>query len=121
MKIAVFENEFSRFESAFAALNLMYFNNSLEISVFPASQDFGDMSGVFSYDRLIIDLDLAKKTHKDGYEIAAEALALGYPQNHIFIMTGHVDVEAHLMQKGFPKLNIINKPISFQKLKQALD
>ncbi|MBF9255732.1 response regulator [Pontibacter sp. 172403-2] len=121
MRIAIFENEYdAAVRTPFQAVNIIYFNNSLSVENFPSSQAFGKFYKINQYDKVFIDIDLSKNSEMDGFDVAREILKLGYPETRIIILTGHLGIQAKIVEKGLPKLKVVTKPIFLDDLRAAL-
>src|SRR5690242_16566314 len=113
MKIAVFENEYTQIESAFKAVNLLYFNNNLTIDTFPTSQSLKPFEDIQNYELVIVDIDLSTKSEMDGFELISKINML-FKTPKIIILTGHSKVNEKLKEKNLPSYPIVQKPIDFK-------
>ncbi|MFM8911447.1 MAG: response regulator [Flammeovirgaceae bacterium] len=120
MKIVIFENEFNNLRTSFEAVNLLYFNDSLEFQQFNTFQDFGKIEKLSDFDFAIIDIDLSPKSELDGYQIIEKISELKGKQPKIIILTGHLNIEEQLKARNLPLLPIITKPVDFNSIKNAL-
>jgi len=121
MKMAIFENEKILFENTFKAVNLLYFNDALEISWFVSSQEIGDLTDLNNYDIILVDLDLSQKSQLDGYAIIKNALQLNIPPKKIILFTGSDRVKANLKEKGLPDLKIIAKTPVYTDIRDKIN
>lgn len=110
MKVAIFENEKELFENTFKAVNLIYFSGAAEFDWFVSSQEIGDNQKLTTYDAIIVDLDLSRKSVMDGYSLIESALQLGVSPKKIILFTGSDRVKLNLKEKGYPDFPVIAKP-----------
>lgn len=120
MKIAIFENEYQQIEAAFEAMNLLYFDNKLEFSVFPSSQNFGPLENLKNYDIAIVDIDLSQNSQLDGYALLKKIENLE-KKPKILVLTGSSKVESTLQEKKLPKYDVLLKPVDFSEIHKSLD
>jgi hypothetical protein len=120
MKLAIFENEFNNIKAIFDAFNLLHFQKNATIQVFESSQDFGDFKSLDEFDFILIDLDLSPKSQQDGYQIIEAIKGLGISLNKVKILTGHVNPQELLLERGLPKLQILQKPLKLESLEKIL-
>ncbi|SIQ84121.1 response regulator [Pontibacter lucknowensis] len=121
MKIAIFENEYeAAVKTPFEAVNIIYFNNQLEVTNFVSSQDIGDFSKIFDFKLVFVDIHLSRRSELDGFDIAKKIIELGYPKEQIVVLTGHLGIEKKIAEKGLPNLKVVTKPIFLDKLRNAI-
>ena len=117
MKILIIENEFSYIETPFEYINDIYFDNSIEYTVIPKSQDLRPFSDIQKYDYIFLDISLSKKSELDGFgilkKIKDENLSIG----NLVILTGNHLIKEKLIEKELPiSYPILTKPIDFEDL-----
>ena len=120
MKLAIFENEYNNLKAIFDAFNLLHFQKNATIQVFETSQDFGDFKSLDGYDFILIDLDLSPKSQYDGYKIIEIIKSMGIGMNKVKVLTGHVNPQELLQDRGISKLQIIQKPLKLESLEKVL-
>ncbi len=120
MKIAIFENEYQQVEAAFQVVNLLHYNNSLQIQTFPSSQSIGDLDKIKDFDVVIVDIDLSQKSNLDGYSLLRRIEDLD-KKTKILILTGSSKVEQTLKEKKLPPYDILLKPLDFNILHESLN
>lgn len=120
MKIAIIENEFNNLKATFDAFNLLHFQKKAEIVVFETSQEIGDIKSFIDFNFFLVDLDLSPKSNLDGYQIIDLFLRNGIEQRKIKILTGHVNPIELLHERGLPKFNVIQKPLTLESLEKEL-
>ncbi|NVJ46272.1 MAG: hypothetical protein HWE07_04060 [Cytophagia bacterium] len=118
-KIAIFENEFELLKDTFDLANLVYYNGDLEFNVFQTSQEFGDIDKIDEYDKILLDIDLAPTSEKDGFGILKEISSYSNIEK-VIIITGDSNIETKLDSKGLSKPPILKKPIDVSDLVQYL-
>lgn len=113
MKILVFENEIPAVSEAFNDVNILDFNNSLEVKYISKSQDFTDFKLANDYDLIFVDIDLSLNSIKDGYGIIEDLIRNNF--NNIVVLTGNL-VKSELEKKGWNEIKILSKPIFLDEL-----
>ena len=121
MKILIFENEYTYIENAFNYVNVKYFNGSLDITVFPRSQDLTPFRTIENYDHVFIDISLSKNSHLDGFGILKKIKDENLVVKKITILTGNNNIEKKLVELNLERFPIITKPITFTSLKAILE
>jgi DNA-binding NtrC family response regulator len=120
MKILIFENEYTYIENAFNYVNAKYFNGSLEITVYPRSQDLAPFRNIENFDHVFIDISLSKNSQLDGFGILKKIKDENLIVKKITILTGNNNIEKKLSELNLEKFPIITKPITFTSLKDTL-
>lgn len=123
MKIAIFENEFDTLEVAFKYLNKNYYDNKLEIKVFPRSQNLEKIEDILQYDLVMIDLDLSTHSDLDGFGLIKKIEnELGYNRPKMVILTGQ-DLEENFHEINNLKYlyKVLEKTVNYRKLKNLFD
>lgn len=122
MKIAVFENEYQSVSGSFSAANLLNFEGSLEITVFPSSQS-ADLKEIVHYAVIFIDIDLSSKSDLDGYSLINELKKIDTNINSkIVILTGNNKIIESLNLRKIDSVNIsiIIKPTDFVEVTNCI-
>ena len=117
MKILIFENEKVEVENAFKIFNLRYYNNEIEITYYPTSQDLGEISNIAEYNLVILDIDLSVKSNKDGFGILEDIK--NYDEEllkRILVLTGSTQVRKKLDDKNFKFIPMLQKPIDYKEI-----
>lgn len=122
MKIAVFENEYESVRGAFEGANLLEFNNSLIIDLYPSSQSavFNDLT---SYHAIFIDIDLSSNSLLDGFSLIQKIVTSNPAMySRIIILTGNNRIEEILREKNIysPSIQIIYKPTHYVMISEAI-
>jgi DNA-binding NtrC family response regulator len=120
MKIAIFENDVTQVETAFKAVNLVYFNNTLSLEYFMSSQSLKPFEDIKKFDIAIIDIGLSVKSDLDGYGLIQKILEQPV-KPEILILTGHSRIEESLKEKKLPSYPIITKPVTFKDIFEKLN
>lgn len=119
MKILVFEDEYKEIEGLLDYVNFKYFNNKIEFTNYPTSQDFGDLNKIEEYDIIIVDIQLDFKSQKDGIALITEIQRLDKNKN-IFIITGkRGNIKEELKDKGL-YLKVVDKPLDDEILSKVI-
>lgn len=71
-KILIFENQVYMIENTFKTINLLNFNEELEIKYLQTYQEMENIRILEEYDLIIIDIDLSVNSKKDGIGIIKE-------------------------------------------------
>jgi ActR/RegA family two-component response regulator len=124
MKLLIFENEYHSLKDSFNAVNLLYFQNNLNIEVKAKSQDFDDFNKIFNYDYIMVDIELAEGSELDGYGILKKIFTIKGNQikPKVIILTGHSKVKESLVEQNInTNIPIILKPVSFNGIYNALN
>lgn len=120
MKILIFENEYTYIENAFNYVNVKYFDGSLNITVFPKSQDLNPFRNIENFDHIFIDISLSKSSQLDGFGILKKIKDENLIVKKITILTGNNNIEKKLTELNLGKYEIITKPITFTALNKVL-
>lgn len=118
-KVAVFENEFKQIKASFDGLNLIYFNEELEFSVYETSQKFGDLSSLSNFNFVVIDIHLSGKSNLDGFQLLEEILTYKFENLEIIVVTGLLTVREQLKNRGLINIPVVSKPVTLESLKAA--
>lgn len=113
MKILVFENEIPAVSEAFNDVNVLDFNNELEVTYIDKSQNFRDFRQANQYDLIFVDIDLSSNSEKDGYGIIEDLKRNSYDK--IVILTGNI-VRDELKERGWETIQTLSKPIFLDEL-----
>lgn len=120
-KVLIFENEYADLEPTFKAINLLYFDNALNITQFNTSQEFGNIDQINTFDAIIVDLDLSLRSHKDGYGIIHEINQYDPNQlKKLMILTGSTKVDERLKEYDFSSIKVAMKPIEMDEVAKFL-
>ncbi|MEO8515651.1 MAG: hypothetical protein ABI426_02855 [Flavobacterium sp.] len=117
-KILVFENEIPAVSEAFNDVNVLDFNNELEIEYKDKSQNFRDFRLVNQYDLIFVDIDLSSHSEKDGYGIIEDLKRHNF--NNIVVLTGNM-VKDELAKRGWNEIKILSKPIFLDELTNVIN
>ncbi|HLP64258.1 hypothetical protein [Flavobacterium sp.] len=117
MKILIFENEISGIKDAFNDVNMLDFNNKLDIKYVEKSQNFTDFKNVSQYNVVFVDIELSSNSDKDGYGVIDDLLKNNYKK--IIVLTGNM-VKENLKNKGLDFIDILTKPILLDRLKDLI-
>ena len=115
MKITIFENEKSMVEGAFDAMNLAYFNNSVNFQYFSTSQDALPYNLLADSDIIFVDIQLTAKSELDGFNLI-KALIPVIGKEKLAIITGYSKNAEILKELGLPEIPIITKPVDYIRL-----
>jgi CheY-like chemotaxis protein len=113
IKILVFENEIPAVSEAFNDVNILDFNNELEVTFVDKSQNFRDFRQVNKFDLIFVDIDLSSNSEKDGYGIIEDLKRNNY--HKIVVLTGNI-VRDELKKRGWNDIKILSKPIFLDEL-----
>ncbi|MBS7788054.1 hypothetical protein KIH23_12170 [Flavobacterium sp. CYK-55] len=116
MNILIFENDFSAVENTFKYVNLKYFNNSLNFTVFSKSQDIGDFKNLEHYDFIFLDITLANRSNLDGFGILKKIRDEKINIKKLVIITGNGDIKNRLKEQNLKDYPIILKPLPFDAI-----
>lgn len=124
MKVAVFENELEGFKNSFEAINLLYFDGSIDYKFYPKFESMGSTDKIPQFDFVIIDLELAPKSQYDGFQVIDIIEEVKHKQESdnpkILILSGKKDLLETLKREkdfGYP---ILYKPIDYEKFSKEL-
>ncbi|MBU0632610.1 response regulator [bacterium] len=120
-KVLIFENEYADLEPTFKAINLIYFNEKLDITQYNTSQELGSIANTKFFDVIIIDLDLSLKSQKDGYGILEDIKE--YDSNilkQIIVLTGSTKVEEKLHELALENVKISLKPADMDEIAKLI-
>jgi CheY-like chemotaxis protein len=113
MKILVFENEIPAVSEAFNDVNVLDFNNELDVTFIDKSQNFRDFRLLNQFDLIFVDIDLSSNSEKDGYGIIEDLKKNNF--HKIAILTGNI-VRDELKKRGWDDIKILSKPIFLDEL-----
>lgn len=116
-KILIFENQVYMVENTFKTINLLNFNEELEIEYFKTYQDMENIRILDEYDLIIIDIDLSVNSKKDGIGIIKEINS--YNSNilkKVFVLTGSTKVRQKLDTLGFEYIPVLKKPTDIDEI-----
>jgi len=121
-KILIFENEYADLEPTFKAINLLEFNNTLDITQYNTSQELGEISNVDMYDAIMIDIDLSLKSNKDGFGIIQDIAAYN-PKTlkKVLVLTGSSRIKEKLTELGFQSIKVLSKPLDMDQITRYLN
>ncbi len=121
MKVLIIENEYSYIDTPFEYVNEIYFDNSIEYTVIPKSQDLRPFTDIQLYDYIFLDISLAKKSELDGFGILKKIKDENIPIKQLVILTGNHLIKEKLNEKGLPtSYPILTKPIDFEDLLKVM-
>lgn len=115
MKVLIFENEREYCESMFLAVDIIYYNKSIEYTWCNTSQESGDITSLNYFDIILVDLELSPQTQLDGYRIIEELIKY-FDKNRIIILTGSSRVSDRLKEKNLPSFKVLKKPVSIEDI-----
>jgi len=121
MKILIIENEYSYIDTPFEYVNEIYFDNSIEYTVIPKSQDLRPFTDIQLYDYIFLDISLAKKSELGGFGILKKIKDENLQIKKLVILTGNHLIKEKLIEKGLPtSYPILTKPIDFEDLLKVM-
>ena len=121
MKVLIIENEYSYIDTPFEYINEIYFDNSIEYTVIPKSQDLRPFTDIQLYDYIFLDISLAKKSELDGFGILKKIKDEKLQIKKLVILTGNHLIKEKLIEKGLPtSYPILTKPIDFEDLLKVM-
>ncbi len=121
-KIAIFENEYTSVKGAFDTANLIKFDNSLELIIFPSSQ-VADLNKISEYAAIFIDIDLSSKSELDGFGLIEKIVKIKKEiVKKIIILTGNNKIKEILIKRNLysPPIEIIIKPTDYREISKYL-
>ena len=116
-KVLIFENQKNDIENTLKYINLRYYKKELDYTYLVASQDLSEIANLEDYELIIIDIDLALRSEKDGIGIIRDIA--GYDKKYldkVFVLTGSPEVRDRLDKNGFKNIRISLKPTNFKEL-----
>lgn len=117
MKVLIIENEYSYIDTPFEYVNDIYFDNSIEYTVIPKSQDLKPFTDIQNFEYIFLDISLAKKSELDGFGILKKIKDENLTVRNLIILTGNHLIKEKLIEKGLPtNYPILTKPIDFEDL-----
>ena len=121
-KILIIDDEKESIRPAFDLANALNFNDELEFTFVPRSQDIDYGSLREEFDLIIVDITLAKRSEFDGYGIIKKFVAGDYyPVDRTIILTGNSQVKSELERLGLPtEIEIVTKPVTFNDITTTL-
>lgn len=121
IKIAIFENEYVEVETAFKALNMLYYQKQLEFTVYRSSQELDDLNKISDYKVVFVDLDLSLSSKMDGYTLIKHFIHINSAINIIIISASSKEsILTKLSKKGLPLVPIITKPVDYTDIYDKL-
>lgn len=116
-KILIFENQIYMIENTFKTINLLNFNEELEIKYLQTYQEMENIKILKEYDLIIIDIDLSVNSKKDGIGIIKEINL--YDSNilkKVFVLTGSTKVRQKLDSLDFRDIPVVKKPTDIDEI-----
>ena len=116
-KILIFENQVYMIENTFKTINLLNFNEELEIKYLQTYQEMENIRILEEYDLIIIDIDLSVNSKKDGIGIIKEINS--YDSNileKVFVLTGSTKVRQKLDSLDFRNIPVVKKPTDIDEI-----
>ncbi len=117
-KILIIEDQRESIESAFAFANAIGFQDRLDFTYVPRSQDIDFENLSNTYDLIFVDITLAERSQMNGFGIIRHILEHDhFPQERIVILTGNSKIAEGLRQNGIPEnIETVYKPVTFRQL-----
>ena len=120
-KVLIFENEILMVENTFKSINLLDFEEELEIQYMQTSQELKNINEITDYDLVIIDIDLSNKSDKDGIGIIQDIKRENEKMlEKIFVLTGSTKVKNTLNNLGFTNIPILKKPTNLDEISKEM-
>ena len=120
-KVLIFENEYSLVQTAFEYVKDIYFNNQIEYTILPNSQELRPFSKIEEYDYVFVDISLGQNSLMDGFGILKKIEADNLDVKKIVILTGNHLIGQMLKERGVKNTYpILSKPINFKELLNML-
>lgn len=121
-KIAIFENEYDTIKLVFESSNIIKFGGTLDIKIYESSQK-ANLEEVKDMDVIFIDIDLSKKSNKDGYGVIKDLISIDTAlSKRIVILTGNNNIQKSLRDHFMDSyaLKIIYKPTDFIEVSNVI-
>lgn len=118
MKILIYEDEFEGIKANFDALNILYFDSTLEYENVKYSQNFIINESLDTYDLVLVDIDLSENSEKDGISVINEIRAYDF-NKPIIIITGSSKIEDS-QNKYDEQIPIIIKPLKYKQVYETM-
>lgn len=116
-KVLIFENQIFDIENTFKFINLIKFDNKLDFTYYTTSQELKSFDELNNYDLIIIDIDLSRKSEKDGFGIIKSIEEYDDKiLNKSFILTGSTKIEEKLKEYKLKQIPVLTKPVETEKL-----
>jgi len=120
-KVLIFENEIPMVENTFKSINLLNFEEKLEIQYMQTSQELKNINEIIDYDLVIIDIDLSNRSDKDGIGIIQDIKRENEKMlEKIFVLTGSTKVKNTLNNLGFTNIPILKKPANLDEISKEM-
>ncbi len=117
MKVLIFENEVYLIENTFKTINLLYYDDSLDITYAMTSQEVYPIQNLANYDLIIVDIDLSSRSKKDGIAILQDIKDFNADLlNRAFVLTGSTKIKDKLISLGLETVKVINKPSNYEEI-----
>ncbi|MFY0653803.1 MAG: hypothetical protein JXQ96_17310 [Cyclobacteriaceae bacterium] len=124
MNVAVFENEYEGLKNSFEALSILEFDGELKFKYYPKFESFGPISKISQSDFAIVDLELAKNSQYDGFQVISmiekEKEKQKVLKPKILIMSGKKDLLEKLKNDSSFEHPILIKPIDYNQFTKEL-
>lgn len=118
-KILIFEDQWDTIRGSFELANLYAFNNELVFRSVTKSQDVSFSNWSDLYSAVFVDITLAKKTERDGFNIVKEIKEKRLIDlDKVVVLTGNGKVVEKLIELGFKKdeVKVMYKPVAFDEV-----
>lgn len=117
MKILVIEDQSELIKNKFDTINLLEYDDKLNIEYAHTSQEAGKANVISKYDLIIIDIDLSENSKKDGIAIIKDLEVYNKDSiNKVVVLTGSTLVQDSLNDKGFSTIPVLKKPMSMEEM-----
>ncbi|MES2656334.1 MAG: response regulator [Bacteroidota bacterium] len=123
MKIAVIEDDFLILKEAFNYLNIVYYENNLDVINFSRTQDIYPFELIYEFDVVFIDVSLHRKSESDGLSFLKRILNEKKPTKSlpkIGIITGANNIKERMNELEIGDIPILNKPLDFNDLRKII-
>lgn len=114
MKLLIYEDEFEGIKTNFDAINLLYFDSTLEYKNVKLSQHFEIGEALDAYDLVLVDIDLSDDSKKDGIAVINEIREYDTTKP-IIIITGSSNIEDSI-NKFDQNIPMVIKPLKFEEV-----
>lgn len=122
MRVAIFENEYESVKGAFETASLLYFDDELDIVIYPSSQT-AILTKMEEFDTIFIDIDLSSKSDLDGFSLIKKLNETNENLiNRIVILTGNNKIKEALKSRSIDssQIQIIIKPTNYEEINSCI-
>lgn len=122
MKVLFFEDDFESMKAFIEWFNLRFYKNSLQISILVKTDTKTDFASLLNeYDKIFVDIGLAKASVDDGYGIVSKFRVIKSDiERKVYVITADKELANNKKSVELYGITILPKPLKLEDLKKAI-